>query len=51
MKLPQRMGLLLLGTWLIANGAIPLLGIGSYALTTILALVAIAAGVLLILDR
>ncbi len=45
------LGRLLLGGWLIGMGAIPLLGLGSAALTLAMNCVAIAAGVCLFLHR
>jgi len=45
------LGRMLLGGWLIAVGAIPLLGLGSAALTMALNCVAIGAGVCLFLNR
>ena len=48
---PPALGRMLLGGWLIAAGAIPLLGLGSAALTTGMNCVAVAAGVCLFLHR
>ena len=45
------LGRILLGGWLIAVGVIPLLGLGSEALTTGLNCVAVGAGVCLLLGR
>ena len=42
---------MLLGGWLVAVGAIPLLGLGSAALTMTLNCVAIGAGVCLFVNR
>jgi hypothetical protein len=50
-RLPQRLGWTLLCVWLIAMGLIPLLGLGSPALSMLMHIVAIAAGVLLFLER
>ncbi len=44
-------GLFLLAIWLILFGVIPLLGISFPAMGTILELLAIAAGVLILLNR
>ena len=44
-------GMLLLVIWLIAMGALPLLAIHSAAEGTILSILAIAAGIFLLLDR
>ncbi len=44
-------GRLLLGGWLIAVGAVPLLGLGSAALTIAINCVAVAAGVCLLIHR
>mgnify|MGYP001037767567 FL=1 len=46
-----RLGVLLLGVWLIATGLLPLLGINVPASDIILALLAIAAGILILLKR
>ena len=51
MKLTRNLGMLLLAIWLIATGALPLLNINFPASGTILALLAIAAGVLILLRR
>ena len=50
-SIPQGLGLWILCGWLVAVGAIPLFGIGSEALTMGLNLAAIAAGVLLLMQR
>jgi hypothetical protein len=52
MKLPSNLGMLLLGIWLIATGALGLLG-GSITLSigTLLAILAIVAGILIIMGR
>ena len=44
-------GMTLLAVWLIAVGAVPLLGIGSPGVSTIMSITAIAAGVLLLWQR
>jgi hypothetical protein len=51
MKLPKNLGMLLLGVWLILNGLIPLLNLSFSGLGTLLAILAIAAGALILLGR
>ena len=51
MKLTKNLGMLLLGIWLIVTGLLPLVSIPIAAIGTILALLAIAAGVLILLGR
>ncbi len=51
MKLTKRLGFLLLGIWLIASGLIPILHFRFSGLETIMAILAIAAGVLILLER
>lgn len=51
MKLTKSLGMLLLGIWLIVTGLIPLVDISIQGLGTILAVLAIAAGVLILLGR
>ena len=51
MKVIKNLGLLLLGSWLIATGLIPLLNLGFSGLGTIMAVVAVAAGALIIVGR
>ncbi len=52
MKLPSNLGMLLLAIWLIIQGVLPLLG-GTLTLSigTLVALLAIVAGVLLLMGR
>ena len=50
-KLTRSLGVLLLGIWLIVTGLLPLLGINIPASGIILALLAIAAGILILLER
>lgn len=50
-RIPDNLGILLLAIWLIAGGLIPLLGLGSSGLAMIMSILAIAAGVLLLLQR
>jgi len=51
MKLPTNLGMLLLCTWLILTGLIQLLSLSFSGLGTLMAILAIAAGVLLVLKR
>jgi hypothetical protein len=51
MKLTKSLGMLLLGIWLIATGLIPLLNLSFSGLGIIMAILAIAAGVLIGLGR
>jgi len=51
MKLTKNLGMLLLAIWLIVTGLIPLLNLGFSGLGTIMAILAIAAGVLIALGR
>lgn len=51
MKVTKNVGMLLLGIWLIATGLIPLLNLGFSGLGTVMAVVAIAAGALIIVGR
>lgn len=50
-KLPKNLGTLLTGIWLIVTGLIPLLDLGFSGLGTLMALLAIAAGALIIMGR
>ena len=51
MKLTRNMGMLLLAIWLVLTGLIPLLNLGFSGLGTIMAILAIAAGVMLAVGR
>ena len=51
LKLPKHLGMLLLGIWLIVTGLLQVVSIHIPAIGTILALLAIAAGVLILLGR
>jgi hypothetical protein len=51
MKMPKNLGMLLLGIWLIATGLIPLLNLSFSGLGTIMAILAIAAGALILAGR
>lgn len=51
MRLTRDLGMLLLSIWLIAMGLAPLLRISFAGLDTVMALLAIAAGVILLIKR
>ena len=51
MKVAKNIGLLLLGAWLIVSGLIPLLHLSFSGLHTIMAIAAVAAGILIIIGR
>jgi len=52
MKMPAKnLGMLVLAAWLILSGLIPLLGLSFNGLGTIMAVGAIAAGVLIIIGK
>ncbi len=51
MHLRHELGMILLGIWLILYGLIALLGLSFSGLGVIMAILAIAAGVLILLDR
>jgi hypothetical protein len=51
MKFTKNLGMLLLGIWLIMNGLIPLLNLSFSGLGTLMAVLAIAAGALILVDR
>lgn len=52
MKLTKNLGMLLLGIWLVLSGLIPLLRLSFSGLGTLMAILAIAAGVFILLgDR
>lgn len=51
MKLPKQLGMLLLGIWLIAHGIVPLIHLSFTGMDLLLGILAIVAGVLLILGR
>jgi hypothetical protein len=50
-KLTKNLGMLLLGFWLILTGLIPLLSLSFSGLGILMAILAIAAGVLILLGR
>jgi hypothetical protein len=51
MKLTKTLGMLLLGIWLIMTGLIPLLNISFSGLGTVMAVLAIAAGALIVVGK
>ena len=51
MRLNKNVGFLVLGGWLIATGLLPLARISFSGQGTIMSIVAIAAGVLIVLNR
>lgn len=51
MKLPKNLGMLLLAIWLILTGVIALLSFSFSGLPIIMAILAIAAGVLILLGK
>jgi hypothetical protein len=51
LNLTKNLGMLLLGIWLIATGLLQALSVGNPTVTVLLALLAIAAGVLIVLNR
>lgn len=51
MKLIKNFGLLLLAVWLILTGLIPLLNLSFSGLGTVMSILAVAAGVLIIVGR
>ncbi len=51
MRLTRNLGMLLLAAWLILTGLIPLLHFSFSGLGTLMAVLAIAAGVLIVLGR
>ena len=51
MKLTKNIGMLLLGIWLIVTGLVQVFSISVPAIGTLLPLLAIAAGVLILLSR
>lgn len=50
-KLTSNIGMILLGIWLILTGLIPLLSLSFSGLGTIMAILAIVAGVFILLGR
>jgi hypothetical protein len=51
MRITQNMGMLLLAIWLILTGLITLLGLSFQGLPLIMGIVALAAGILILLGR
>ena len=51
MRVIRNLGMLLLATWLILTGLIPLLHLSFSGLGTVMAILAIAAGVLIVVGR
>ena len=51
MKVTRNIGMLLLAVWLILTGLIPLLNFGFSGLGTLMAVLAIAAGILIVIGR
>jgi hypothetical protein len=51
MKLTKNIGLLLLAIWLILAGLVPLLNLGFSGLSTIMSVLAIAAGVMILIGK
>jgi hypothetical protein len=50
-KVTKNLGMLLLGVWLILTGLVPLLHFSFSGLGTLMAIVAIAAGALILVNR
>jgi hypothetical protein len=51
MKVTRNVGMLLLGVWLIMTGLVPLLNLSFSGLGIVMAILAIAAGVLIVVGR
>jgi len=51
MNVTKNIGMLLLAVWLILTGLLPLLNIGFSGLGTVMSVLAIAAGVLIVIGR
>ncbi|MBY0523003.1 MAG: hypothetical protein K2R98_06375 [Gemmataceae bacterium] len=51
MKLPSNLGMLLLGIWLILTGAMVLLKLSFSGAAEVMAILAIAAGILILIGR
>ena len=51
MKITRNIGMLLLAVWLIMTGLIPLLNINVSGLGTVMAVLAVAAGILIVIGR
>lgn len=50
-RVTRNLGMLLLAIWLIISGLVPLLNLGFEGLGTVLAVLAVAAGVLILVGR
>ena len=50
-RVTRNLGMLLLGIWLIISGLVPLLGLSVSGLGTILAVLAVVAGLLILVGR
>ena len=48
-RVPDNLGMILLAVWLIASGALPLLGLGTAAIAMGMSILAIVAGILLLM--
>ncbi len=51
MKMTRNVGMLLLAVWLVLTGLVPLLNFSFSGLGTVMAILAIAAGVLIVVGR
>lgn len=51
MRVTKNIGMLLLAVWLILTGVLPLLNVGFSGMSTVMAVLAIAAGILIIIGR
>ena len=51
MRMTKNLGMLLLGIWLIITGLVPLLNLSLAGLGTLMAVVAVAAGALILVGR
>jgi hypothetical protein len=51
MKVTKNLGMLLLGIWLILTGLIPVLNLGTPGLGVVRAVLAVAAGILILVGR
>jgi hypothetical protein len=51
MKITRNIGMLLLAVWLILTGLIPLLNLSFSGLGTVMSILALAAGILIVIGR
>jgi hypothetical protein len=51
MKITRNLGMLLLALWLILTGLIPLLNLSFSGLGTVMSILALAAGILIVIGR